>query len=150
MESHDLRSDSYYRLYPTGLKRKRDAEQREKQRVSQRRYDRSRKEIRKYLVMAKKVANGATSKHQHVLGCTPEEFVEHMRSTIAGGFTEGQLVPRLHKPVDTAHRGDPTYLKKAFHYTNLYAVLKERHLPGGYRRRKIPRTLEEARRMACG
>ena len=104
--------------------------------------------VRKYLDMAAKVANGGNSKHEHLLGCTPEEFVVHMQSTIAGGYQGGTLMPRLYRPIDKAHRDDINHIEAAFHYTNIYAVLKEAHLPGGYRRRNIPRTVEDARAMA--
>lgn len=82
------------------------------------------------------------------VGCSQKEFVRHMHDTMAVPPASGQtLAPRFHMPLTNFDLSDPKQLAKAFHYTNMYAVVQENHLPGGYRRRNIPINLAEARKL---
>lgn len=82
------------------------------------------------------------------VGCSQKEFVRHMRDTMAVPPTRNQtLAPRFHMPLRNFDLSDPKQLKKAFHFTNMYAVVQESHLPGGYRRRTIPINIAEARKL---
>ena len=104
-----------------------------------------RSKYEKYLVMIRAVANGGTHKLQDILGCTPAEFVAHMRSTLAVHDPAAVLSPRFYKKLITFDLTKDEDRKVAFHYTNIFAVPKESHLPGGYRRRRVPLSVDEAR-----
>jgi len=133
------RREEYHQQFPTGFKRKRNAEQREKQRVSQRRYAKRRQQARGLIRRALRLANGKgnASKCKELVGCTREEFVQHLRQ-----YTDGTIALRFFIPVSRYNLDDHEQLQEAFHYRNIYAVER------GDAPRRIPLTIESARRMA--
>lgn len=124
-EQRAKRRDQYARCYPIGLKRKRDAKQREKQRVSQRNYELFvRKGPRRNLstkVKLLSLGKGPEEKCKDIVGCTRTEFIKHLRSTMVDPD-----VPTFrlcyHLPLRGFNMHDPEQAKKAYHYTNIYAV----------------------------
>lgn len=119
------RRDSYARTYPIGLKRKRDAKQRAKQRVSQRNYELLvRKGPRRSLsthVRLFSLGKGAEEKCEDIVGCTRAAFMQHLKSTMVDPDV---ATFRLcyHLPLRQFNMHDPAQAKKAYHYTNIYAV----------------------------
>lgn len=133
------RREEYYQQFPIGFKRKRNAEQREKQRVSQRRYEKNRLPARAMIRRVLRLANGRgdASKCEELVGCSRDEFVQHIRQ-----YAVGIIALRFFIPVSKYNMKNPDEVKQAFHYTNIYAVER------GTVRRRVPLTIESARRMA--
>lgn len=132
-------SEAYYKQFPVGFKRKRDAVQREKQRVSQRRYAKRRQQARALTNKALQLAcgKGDASLCEELVGCSQEDFMHHMQQ-----YAQGPIALRFYAPLSKFNLKDPQQLKQAFHYMNIYAVKR------GTVRRRVPLTVEGARRMA--
>lgn len=117
--------DSYAKSFPIGLKRKRDAKQREKQRVSQRNYELLvRKGPRRNLsnkVKLLSLGKGPEKQCTEIVGCTRSEFIQHLKSTMVDpNVATFRLC--FHKPLRGFNMHDAKQAKKAYHYTNIYAV----------------------------
>ena len=120
-----IQRDRYAKCYPIGLKRKRDAKQREKQRIAQRNYELLvRKGPRRNLSIKVKqlsLGKGPEAKCKEIVGCSRSEFIRHLRSTmVKPDVTSFRLC--YHVPLRQFDMHDPEQAKKAFHYTNIYAV----------------------------
>jgi len=140
------RREEYHQQFPMGFKRKRNAAQREKQRVSQRRYAlRCRAGtvvVRRLLRLAN--GGGCPDKCEELVGCSRDDFVRHLHATMVHPDVP-RISIRFHVPLSKYNLDDKEQAKQAFHYTNMYAVD-----PVGpcVARRSIPLTIEAARRMA--
>ena len=112
----------YARQYPVGFKRRRNAEQTERQLIAQRRYmkkegiyqrRRLQRHVRQYL-------EGKSPHVASMVGCTPQEFQAHLEATMSGAqVLKWHLSYRRHPREFNLDREADRMA--CFHYSNMYA-----------------------------
>ena len=117
--------EEYARQYPEGLKRKRDGEQREKQRVSQRAYEKKRSgKLRRLTDQVRYLARGRGRAAEALVGCSREEFGKHIRDML-GDNGVARFTLKFHRQPNTYNLEDEKECKKAFHYTNIWVKRRD-------------------------
>ena len=113
--------DNYAKQYPHGFKRRRNALQREKQIIAQRRYNRQPHIVRatKYVRQVKAfIAGKKAPLVAPYIGCTREEFIAHLQSTT----TAKRWRVVFHNSAQSFDLTNNDHCAHCFHYSNMYAV----------------------------
>ena len=121
--------EHYHVKYPQGFKRQRNAEQTALQRAAQKKYEqrRSKMPMRKWQIKVRQFLNGKNDLGQSIVGCTREELIQHLQSTVDLDVVKWKMA-YLKKPSEFDWT-QPDVVQKCFHYTNLIAYpLKRQHL----------------------
>ena len=112
----------YARQYPAGFKRRRNAEQHEKQ-AAAKRYHKRQAHVKQMRVVRQHVLQylqGKRDSFASVVGCTREHLNDHLSACLSGQETlQWKLAYRRHpRTFDLSRRED--YLA-CFHWSNMYA-----------------------------
>ena len=115
--------NKYYETYPIGFKRRRNAEQTQKQRAAQRRYDQKRQHdpARKLQKQVRMFLNGTRKQGAELVGCSRDELHRHLVNTLDDPNTLRWKISFC-KPPREFDLSQPTAQKLCFHYSNLIAV----------------------------
>ena len=120
-QDREKERQKYRVMYPQGFKRQRNAEQTALQRAAQNKYEqrRSKLPMRKWQIKVRNFMQGKSNFGAHIVGCTREELIQHLESTIDVDVVKWRI-GYIKKPADFDWT-QPDAAQQCFHYSNLIA-----------------------------